>query len=105
MENVRKLLAIGAFFEKQKDGTIVGWLEIQGGSGVKMDSAGKMLVAHALKRSHRRYIALPGRGIELQSAGNAVEIVQAKARRVASAVEVILRGWARRVWARQRKAT
>lgn len=78
-ERQRKLAELKSFFEKQKDGALVTWLEIEQATGIRMRSKdeGRRLVTEVLRRKLRRpYAVKPGTGIELSSPANAADIAE-----------------------------
>lgn len=85
-ERRAKVAAISGFLTGMGDGTVLSWLEIEAGSSVKMDEAGKTLVREVLDRASRPYLTLHGHGLQLSSPENGNEIVGGEMRRVAGAL-------------------
>lgn len=76
------------FLGELKNGARVSWVEIEQGTGIKMDRRGQPLVRAVLKETGREYLALPGHGIEMSSPDNALDIVAGRLRRVDNALSV-----------------
>lgn len=75
------------FFETQKDGARLSWLEIEQATGIKTTGArrdeGRDWCRRALRRVGRAYAPMPdGLGIELSAPDNAVSIAALRTKRI-----------------------
>lgn len=80
-------LKIQSYLENQSPGTFIDYLEIERGSGVRMDEQGKTRLRSAAKRAKIEYSASRGKGIQLASPENGVSMVLGKFVRVDNAVK------------------
>lgn len=84
-EDLDKLLK---FIAKTEDGATVSWLEIEQETGVSMRSdKGRDLFRHAMHKSRREYLPLPGSGVRFSDPKNALEIVRLRDSRISGAVK------------------
>ncbi len=84
------LVKLRAYVKDQPNGARLSWVEIQTATSVNMHDAkqyGRNLFRSACHREQRGYLPLPGGGVELSSAENAVEIVERNNGRVLGAVK------------------
>lgn len=80
------MLELKSFFSDIPDGAMVEYADIQSKTGVQMDNKGKGYMRSALKSLNREYCCIPGVGIELDSPGNAMQIVSGRARSIDSSL-------------------
>jgi hypothetical protein len=72
----------------QPNGARLSWVEIETATSVDMrDQYGRNLFRSACHREKRRYLTIPGGGVELSSKDNALEIVQRKNAVVAKSIK------------------
>lgn len=73
------LVSLRAYVAARPNGARLSWVEIETETGIDMRSQyGRNLFRSACHRERRRYLTLPGSGVELSSKDNALEIVERK---------------------------
>lgn len=80
-------LLIQAWLCEQLPGTRWTYTEIESCTGVQMDMKGKERLRSAARRAQVEYACIPGRGIELASPDNGVQILAGKLSRMYTAVK------------------
>jgi hypothetical protein len=82
------LVALRAFVANAPNGARLSWVEIETATSVVMRGQyGRNLFRSACHRERRRYLTIPGAGIELSSKDNALEIVERKNKKIVHAIK------------------
>lgn len=79
--------ALMTFLSKVAPGSALSFVEIEQGTGVRMNHQGKLLMRAAMSKLHLKYIKLPGFGVKLSSPETAVERVDQDRRGIRNAIE------------------
>lgn len=88
MQRRADLATLRDFVSKQENGARLSWVEIEAATSVEMRSqSGRNLFRSACHRERRRYLTIPGAGVELSSKSNALEIVERKNRHVVQVIK------------------